>query len=70
MHRKNKHVLTAERRLAQWFIKGTARETKRHTTVLQAVLARHFYFRDFWVTQRIISEKRAQEICLFRNISS
>jgi uncharacterized membrane protein len=49
MHRKNTHVVTAERRLAEWFIKCTARDTCRHTTVLEAVYARHSNFWDFWV---------------------
>jgi hypothetical protein len=35
MQRKNTHVLTEERRLAEWFVKGTACDTYTHTTVLQ-----------------------------------
>jgi len=27
MHRKNTHILTAKHRLAEWLIKGTARDT-------------------------------------------
>ena len=68
--KKNTHFLTTERRLAEWFLKSTAHQTWRHTTVLQAVFARHFYFGVFWVAPHIIHEKRAQEICLFRDISS
>jgi len=63
MQRKNTYVLTAEHHLAKWFIKGTARNTEWHTTLLQAVyttllqavFVRHSYFGDFWVAPRIIN---------------
>jgi len=52
MHRKNTHFLTAERRLVEWFIKGTASDTQQHTTVQQAVFARQPNFGKFWVAPR------------------
>ena len=61
MHRKNTHVLTAKLRLAEWFIKGTARDTLRHTIVLQAVFAQHSYFGDFCVAPRITERQGGKE---------
>jgi len=47
------YVLAAERHLAEWFIKGPARDTYWHTTVLQAVFMWHSNFGDFWVAPHI-----------------
>ena len=43
----------AQRHLADWFTKGTARDTYGPTTVLQAVFTRHSNFGNFWVASRI-----------------
>jgi hypothetical protein len=40
---------TAERHLAEWFVKGAARNTYWYTTLLQAFFVGHSNFRDFWV---------------------
>jgi hypothetical protein len=53
--KKNTHVLAADCHLAECFMKGTARNTQQHTTVLQAVFWQHPNCRDFWVAPCIVS---------------
>jgi hypothetical protein len=43
---QERHIITAESCLAEWLIKGTARDTYQPTTVLQAVFMQHSNFGD------------------------
>jgi len=61
MHRKHTHVHTPKLRLAEWFTKGTTRDTLRHTIVLQAVFVRHSYFGDSCVAPRITKSQGGKE---------
>ena len=58
---KKTHALTAKLRLAEWFTKGTSRDTLRHRTVLQEVFVRQSYFGESCVASRITQSQGGKE---------